>query len=95
MLRTRIPANFCPIHWLRVSNTRTARRCYCGVVPVPACRQATRAADSTDVDLHGDIPGSRAIFGEADHHQPERLKRLSHVQAADIKRPKVEAFKEG
>lgn len=57
-----------------------------GSCPCLRADKPLSADDSADVDLHSDIPGASAVFGEADHHQTERLKRLSHVQAADVER---------
>jgi len=37
------------------------------------CRGGRRIGDSTDIDVHGKIPGVDAVFGEANHHQAERF----------------------
>lgn len=37
------------------------------------------AADSADIDFHREVPGAGAVFGQADHHQAERLERGGHV----------------
>ncbi|GES40798.1 hypothetical protein RsS62_00500 [Rhizobium dioscoreae] len=56
------------------------------------CRQTRApnirpAADgSAKIDFHGEIPGTGAVPGQADHHQAERFQRLGHVQATNVKR---------
>src|SRR5690606_33968018 len=54
-----------------------------------------RVGCSAEIDVHGEIPGAGAVFGQADHHQAERLERLGHVQVADIQRTKPETLEEG
>jgi hypothetical protein len=36
-------------------------------------RRGRGVGDSADIDFHGDVPGGGAVFGQADHHQAERL----------------------
>ena len=50
---------------------------------------------SADIDFYGDVPSAGAAFGKADHHQAEHLKRLGHLQVADIERTQPETLDEG
>src|ERR1019366_5357174 len=49
---------------------------------------------SANIDVQGDVEGAGAVFGQADHHQAERLERLGHLQAADIQRAQPETLEE-